>query len=330
LLPISPTWRPVGLPTCWTPPHVSSGFRPRGFSPPRRLAPAPALGVLQPNRTRFAAFQQNVTPTRDPDTPSRSSGCPGPPSWPTMCVPNSATPLEEYHSPVAVPHHCGRCPLAVSVSPAPVSTSRRCGAVSPRSLRSEDLQEDGHPRCAEPVSRLDAPTRPKPDVSRASRGWWLDGSPGPVLLLAEDQSTSEDALRDPNPHCRSSRVRTYDAAAEPKLHTIAACPVTSRLASRTRRSALRRCPRPLGPHPTPKRRPRSRSWIANKPEDLPESRSASDCSAPRSRLLHDPCLDCSPRAVQPSRPSRGLVSRVGPRRSLNTNAPAHLATVASG
>lgn len=257
LLPMSPTWRPAGCPARWTPPHVSSSFRPRGFSPPRRLTPPPASGVLQPNRTRFAAFPHNLTPTRDPDRRCRSSGCPGPPSWPLLCIPNSATPLEEYHSPVAVPHHCGRCPLAVSNSSCSVSTSRRCGAASP--LLPVVRRPSG--ARAIPCRRASLSTgRSAPGRGQTLRahtgGRWLDGSPGHALLLTEDRGTPEDASRSLSPSCRSSLSQTSDAAwsrdsitAPPALSQVDAPPAEAVCAPSMSS--------PLGPLSMPRHRPRS-------------------------------------------------------------------------
>jgi hypothetical protein len=147
LLPTPPMLRPVGLPTCWTPPHVSNGFRPRGFSPPRRLTPASVLDMLQSSRTRFAAF-----PPGRPQPQPRLHSIPkygtvlGHCRGTTPRFPNSATPLEESHSPVAVPHHCGRCLLAVR---APLLRSLHPEDVAPRAplpVQSEDVPGHGPSR----------------------------------------------------------------------------------------------------------------------------------------------------------------------------------------
>lgn len=95
-------------------PIRSSRVRPRGLSPPRRVAPqrgcrsvAPCSGhgvhrVLRVGppvlgRSRFRVILARLT---------------------------VRTPLDEFPSPVAVPHHCGRCPLAVSTTSGPCSTDK--------------------------------------------------------------------------------------------------------------------------------------------------------------------------------------------------------------
>jgi hypothetical protein len=260
LLPISPTWRPVSLPTCWTPPHVSSGFRPRGFSPPRRLTPAPASGVLQPNRTRFAAFQHNLTPTRDPDTRCRSSGCPGPLSWPT------AVRSQQRYTPRRIPL-AGSGTASLRPLPSCRSISTCSGLHIPKMRRREpSLPAVRRPSGTRPSTACRAslstgrssPGRGQLRHARFADGGWTDH---------QDSFSSSRRTRARPRTLSRTRIPTAEAAGpepptlsdEPKLPAIAACPVTSRLAFRTRRSALRRCPRPLGPPPTPKRRPRSRS-----------------------------------------------------------------------
>jgi hypothetical protein len=99
-------------------------FRPRGFSPPRRLAPATAPGVLQP--VTVLGFATFPPPHPQPASQLRVQD---------LSRDTNHTP-RRIPSTVAVPHHCGRCPLAVTADPAtqdtPVHSHRtsRQGALS--------------------------------------------------------------------------------------------------------------------------------------------------------------------------------------------------------
>jgi hypothetical protein len=81
-------------------------FRPCGFSPLQRFTPRTGFEFIAPrNRMEFATFPASA-PTRCRPK-STTDGEPSP--FPATRF----TPSEEYPSPVAVPHHCGLCPLAV-------------------------------------------------------------------------------------------------------------------------------------------------------------------------------------------------------------------------
>jgi hypothetical protein len=87
-------------------------FRPRGFSPPRRLTPHTGLGSIAPrNRMKFATL-----PGFSPDNDQPKPICTGriPP------IPAARfTPSEEFPSSIAVPHHCGLCLSCCSVASRP-------------------------------------------------------------------------------------------------------------------------------------------------------------------------------------------------------------------
>jgi len=81
-------------------------FRPRGFAPPRRFTPHTGFGFIAPrNRMEFAAFPRFAPICGQPKLTTDGERSPIPAT--------RFTPLEEFPSPVAVPHHCGHCPLAV-------------------------------------------------------------------------------------------------------------------------------------------------------------------------------------------------------------------------
>jgi len=76
-------------------------FRPRGFSPPRRLRPSVRCGFVAPHsQTGFAVLPDRQTPIRR--------------CWRCRPFPTTHSPFEAFPSLVAVPHHCGRFPLDVS------------------------------------------------------------------------------------------------------------------------------------------------------------------------------------------------------------------------
>ena len=90
------------------PPLRSSGatqpilFRPRGFSPPRRLAPRDGLECVA---TRADHGVRRVSTW----LAGRSLLLPRRPGFPATQL-----PLDEFPSLTAVPHHCGRCPPVVT------------------------------------------------------------------------------------------------------------------------------------------------------------------------------------------------------------------------
>jgi len=116
-------------------------FRPRGFSPPRRFAPLAWFQVYcnpVPERVRRVSRRPSLPPK--PKLGVRRL----PPPFPTTRF----APFEEYPSPVAVPHHCGRCLPAVCVLPhlgrAVYSAlpQSRCSPWPPSSLRSSSEEHN--------------------------------------------------------------------------------------------------------------------------------------------------------------------------------------------
>ena len=95
-------------------------FRPRGFAPPRRLAPRASHGSVAPrNRSkvrRVSCAPPSRATRRRPDQ--------------TVQIPATRfTPFEDFPSSAAVPHHCGRCPPVVTVLPdagVPAEAGFRC------------------------------------------------------------------------------------------------------------------------------------------------------------------------------------------------------------
>jgi hypothetical protein len=90
--------------------HTPASFRPRGFSPPRRLAPLRGCGFVAPRfrpwgSSRFsrpgAAASEEATGAE-----AQSPRC-------------GFGPFEGFPSPVAAPHHCGLCLRAVAARPPP-------------------------------------------------------------------------------------------------------------------------------------------------------------------------------------------------------------------
>jgi len=81
-------------------------FRPHGFSPPRRLAPVAAPGVLQP--VTVLGFVPFPEPHPKAGEPAEACG-----TFPATRSHPSKNP-----SMAAAPHHCGRCPLVVTADPA--------------------------------------------------------------------------------------------------------------------------------------------------------------------------------------------------------------------
>jgi hypothetical protein len=90
--------------------HIA--FRPRGFSPPRRLAPLGGSGMLQPDPDRVRCVSRRLPSARllrDPKVPLQAVEL-HPPFLATRLV-----PFEAFPSSTAVPHHCGLCLPAVVV-----------------------------------------------------------------------------------------------------------------------------------------------------------------------------------------------------------------------
>jgi hypothetical protein len=89
-------------------------FRPRGFSPPRRVAPQKSPGLVASRyRKEFAAFRhrsRHSPPDTSEEVLARVRSTTAFPAAPF-------TPLEEVPPPAAASHHCDRCPLAVAPPP---------------------------------------------------------------------------------------------------------------------------------------------------------------------------------------------------------------------
>jgi hypothetical protein len=85
-------------------PHRCIAFRPRGFAPPRRFTPGHgvrACCIPEPD-VRFDVLRRPPT-GHSRGRPDRTGRVPTP----------RFTPFEDVPSSAAVPHRCGRCPLAV-------------------------------------------------------------------------------------------------------------------------------------------------------------------------------------------------------------------------
>jgi len=138
--------------------QATDSFRPRGFSPPRRFTPRTGLGFIAPrNRMEFAAFPGCAPIIRRPKSTTDGRRSPFPAT--------RFTPSEEFRSSIAVPHHCGRYPLAVLPlhcrlcaeapnRPFHMPTSRRAIHLSHSRSRSSAFGTSplrssltGHPRC---------------------------------------------------------------------------------------------------------------------------------------------------------------------------------------
>jgi hypothetical protein len=129
-----------------TAPPVQLPFRPRGFTPPRRLSPreGPRACCIPLPVLGFTAFPETRSP-RSPDPTTEVAASEAGVRQASLPAARSL-PLEEFSPPTAVPCHHGLCPLAVVAppggsaprSPLPVggsgavrrnpSTSRRCSA----------------------------------------------------------------------------------------------------------------------------------------------------------------------------------------------------------
>jgi hypothetical protein len=97
-------------------------FHPRGFAPPRWFSPRESYGSVAPrNQPRV----HRVSCVPPPRSTRRRRGSPG--AFPATRF----TPFEDFPSPAAVPHHCGRCLPAVTVLPGAVPDRGRCPCRSP-------------------------------------------------------------------------------------------------------------------------------------------------------------------------------------------------------
>jgi len=84
-------------------------FRPRGFSPPRRFTPHISSGCIATRYRPWGSLRFRAPQTTDREGRVLYFG--GFERLPR----NAVIPLDEFPSPAAAPHHCGRCLLVVSV-----------------------------------------------------------------------------------------------------------------------------------------------------------------------------------------------------------------------
>jgi hypothetical protein len=108
-------------------------FRPRGFAPPRRFTPRESHGSVAPRNRSKVRRVSCVPPARATRRRLDRTG-----TFPATRF----TPFEDFPSPAAVPHHCGRCLPAVTVlpgawsqpkpSPLPTASPPRWVAYSPK------------------------------------------------------------------------------------------------------------------------------------------------------------------------------------------------------
>jgi hypothetical protein len=85
--------------------HAPTSFRPRGFSPPRRLSPRRGCGFVAPRCRPWGSSRFRLP------APAASAEAAGARTPSPRC---GLTPFEGFPSPIAAPHHCGRCLHAVA------------------------------------------------------------------------------------------------------------------------------------------------------------------------------------------------------------------------
>jgi hypothetical protein len=140
-------------------------FRPRGFSPPRRFAPRKGRGFIAPrNRSRVRRVSC-MPPTRAARRRRVRTGS----------VPATRfTPFEDFPSPAAVPHHCGRCLPAVTVLPGAGSRPRSVSFADRQPAEAGGVHTVG-PASGSPVAMPRGAGWP---VAREMGGPGLRGGPG--------------------------------------------------------------------------------------------------------------------------------------------------------
>jgi hypothetical protein len=155
-------------------------FHPRGFSPPRWFTPHRSLGSIAPrNRKGFATFP-SVPPANGRPKPTTDGSA-------SLFPATRFTPLEEYPSSVAVPHHCGRCLLAVRSFAATVTAEA----------------------FTEPCARSDKPPRRCRDIRRSRcPSWYAPSEIESSFHLAEARCASAADLPGRSQECAHSRDRT--------------------------------------------------------------------------------------------------------------------------
>jgi hypothetical protein len=129
--------------------------RPRGFSPPRRFPPHARSGYFATRAGRGSLRFRIRGPVQRHRTHS-STNLPAhlrcrrvrdPLSGARPIPATRFTPFEEFRSPVAVPHRCGRCPLVVSA--ARCTTHARwlvCARVAPTEVGAVPVRDLPHIR----------------------------------------------------------------------------------------------------------------------------------------------------------------------------------------
>jgi hypothetical protein len=144
-------------------------FRPRGFSPPRRLPPHQGCGFVAPRCRPRGSSRCRAPCPRTPDRteirPNRRQAADPRGRWgPVRPFPRCGQPFEGFPSPAAVPHHCGLCLPAVARARAHrrLHASRRV-ACGPRDAR----RRLGGPMSARSKLRF---ARGEPPLRPRSRG----------------------------------------------------------------------------------------------------------------------------------------------------------------
>jgi hypothetical protein len=87
--------------------HPSSSFRPRGFSPPRRLSPRRGCRFVAPCCRLWGSTRCPLRLPDRPKAPCKTVAFPAP----------HFIPFEEFPSSAAAPHHCGRCLPVITARP---------------------------------------------------------------------------------------------------------------------------------------------------------------------------------------------------------------------
>jgi hypothetical protein len=180
-------------------PIRSSRVRPRGLSPPRRVAPQRGCRSVAPCSGHGVHRVLRV----GPPVPRPKPG-PGHLARPTV-----RSPLDEFHSSAAVPHHCGRCLLAV---PPPSSPREGCPP-APAHSRCEHLDASHDARWrATSASAAIVTATPGERSPTHSVVPHPPSSPAPQLPAAQtriqgEQRAAHQRHREPEPTRRAARCQ---------------------------------------------------------------------------------------------------------------------------
>ena len=240
---------------CSTP--IEHRLRPRGFSPPRRLAHTLASGLVASRyRTGFAAFRAGATLYE---------------RGPTSAVPSSAfTPFEAFPSLAAVPRHRGRCLLDRRATARPKTTGACSSHALPRAPTSAPAAIAG---TESPADRHHIRRTAVTGDTSAARIHTLATRASLRVSSAEDRDlcvTAAEAACPPVPcHPPTGEVGAPHAPGESsrrgcRRRAAAGCPATARAstASREPAHAASELPRRVVPGGVPSGRT-SRNWRAS-------------------------------------------------------------------